>query len=103
MTIKDWNPETEEVTEILNIFYQFGVTELRSFTNKIVDEHKLSPHEYYLMMVSLLEAFMKYFTVNCDRTSLKEIFDLENRQEVVNVFSNGFSEGAIKFEDIIET
>ena len=97
MTIKDWNPEIEENTKILNIFYQFGVTELRSFTNKIVDEHKLSPHEYYLMMVSLLEAFMKYFSV-CDRTSLKEIFDSEDRQVIVYLFSEGLSQGATKLE-----
>ncbi len=100
MTKEDLKTEQEVVTEILNIFYEFGLNDLWSFTNKVVDTHKLTPHQYYFMMVSLLEAFMKYFSVTCDRTSLKEIFDSEDRQGIVDCFSKALSKGSTKFEHI---
>ena len=93
--------EKDRISEMLNFFINNGLEALILLEDKGREKFNVTPAEFFGITLSLLESYMKQFTMASDTTKFKKIFDDENRQKLVNFFDKSLFEFYIikKFEN----
>ena len=93
--------EKARTSEMLNFFINNGLEALILLEDEGREKFNVTPAEFFGITLSLLESYMKQFTMASDTTKFKKIFDDENRQKLVNFFDKSLFEFYIrkKFEN----
>lgn len=83
--------EKDRASEILNFFIDKGIESTKLLSLEAIAKFSVTPHQFYGIMISLLESFVKNFSTNADASDFKKIFNDKKRQKLVNLFDEAIS------------
>jgi len=84
--------EKDRTAEMLNFFINNGLEALILLEDEGREKFNVTPAEFFGITLSLLESYMKQFTMASDTTKFKKIFNDKKRQELVNFFDKSLFE-----------
>jgi len=88
------NKNTDRETQIMAFFLTTVNSGLSRFIKKGKEKFKITPAEFFGCFLALLSANQKYYTVKQEDT-LKDLFDVPEREKLVDFFYDAFQEAPI--------
>lgn len=82
----------DRTSEMLTFFVKDGIESTILLRDEAIEKFNVTPAEFYGMMISLLESFMKNFSTKADPSKYKKIFNDKKRQKLVDFFDEAFLE-----------
>lgn len=83
--------ERDRASEMLTFFIEKGIESTKLLSLEAIAKFSVTPHQFYGIMISLLESFVKNFSTNADASDFKKIFNDKKRQKLVNVIDRAIS------------
>ena len=86
--------EKDRTFEMLKFLIEKGIESTKLLSMEAIEKFSVTPHQFYSIMISILESFVKNFATNSDASDFKKIFNDKKRQILVNIIDRAISKNS---------